>query len=892
MSFIGKTEGLRKEAGRFVRRYGRVICAVVLCVCMVVSGFPSVFFKAFASDDDADYYYELERESLWESLVTAVDEGTMFDKELEFYGEYADEYDELFEADGTLYELKNLGYKKDSDRDKVLDLRVFARVEDNIPTDSYYEVSGDEQIIFLLTNMSNDTVTVTIYVDELETEIIEVVSASEVGGVIVETAFDALKTDAVVTSAEHSAVGSSDRVESASDAVSGFDVDDVLEQVASLSLKRSNIMSAALDLSDEISDSYNSAVIASANNALRDDSAPGSSGSAESHVASGSDVSREFIDGYVYDAVRIDSKYSAVAFVTTAEDLGLDGFGIPLLQRQTILADIYEDASYDVMAADDMEIILSGLMPVDAEVKAYPVDVEIEGFDVIAAYDIAIFDSDDDEFEPDDEIEVEMNSDEIRETLGEDADLHIYHMEDINANPEEVSVISSDDGIVTFMADRFSVYVLASEIMPLAAGDTAFAVYSATDNSLTFYADTNVPTAGDTYNGKTVTNVYTEFDTGTYSSYSSVPWYSNRTNIRSVVFDESFQDVKPESMAYWFYGFTDLTDIDAADLDTSKVTTLRSTFQSCSSLTNVAGLANWDTSNVTTLYYTFRGCSNLTNVDGLANWNTSNVTNMSYMFSDCNSLITINVSNWDTSKVTDMSRMFEECTTLRTIYSDNTNFVTTSVTSGAYMFFRCYSLVGGNGTKYSSDNTTYQMAHVDGGESNPGYFAATSGLEIYKYTGDNVYEDSGWNDQRTGLAGAEFELKDGTDADANTAWFAEDVENVYTFVNWSKPDDSGDYTQTLVSGSAGMIYVYNLDAGTYYLYETKAPSGYAPLTEPVMVVVTANGTARVEIQNNIRTLLPYTGGPGTVIFEILGVLLMGSALMLFMIQKRRRRLTE
>lgn len=46
---------------------------------------------------------------------------------------------------------------------------------------------------------------------------------------------------------------------------------------------------------------------------------------------------------------------------------------------------------------------------------------------------------------------------------------------------------------------------------------TAFAVYSADDNSLDFYKRTEVPTAGSTFEGKTATAVYTGIETYTYT---------------------------------------------------------------------------------------------------------------------------------------------------------------------------------------------------------------------------------------------------------------------------------------------------------------------------------------------------------------------------------------
>ena len=62
------------------------------------------------------------------------------------------------------------------------------------------------------------------------------------------------------------------------------------------------------------------------------------------------------------------------------------------------------------------------------------------------------------------------------------------------------------------------------------------------------------------------------------------------------------------------------------------------------------------------------------------------------------------------------------CTNLRTIYVGS-GWSTAAVTSSSDMFFNCTSLVGGQGTTYSSSNPTDKTyAHIDGGTSNPGYF--------------------------------------------------------------------------------------------------------------------------------------------------------------------------
>ena len=73
--------------------------------------------------------------------------------------------------------------------------------------------------------------------------------------------------------------------------------------------------------------------------------------------------------------------------------------------------------------------------------------------------------------------------------------------------------------------------------------ETAFAVYSADDNSLDFYKRAEVPEVGDKFEFKTVTEVYTGFETGTYTlvekptdryGSSNAPWAAHQSQIETV----------------------------------------------------------------------------------------------------------------------------------------------------------------------------------------------------------------------------------------------------------------------------------------------------------------------------------------------------------------------
>ena len=84
----------------------------------------------------------------------------------------------------------------------------------------------------------------------------------------------------------------------------------------------------------------------------------------------------------------------------------------------------------------------------------------------------------------------------------------------------------------------------------------------------------------------------------------------------------------------------------------------------------------------------------------------------------------------------------------------------------------------------------------------------------------------------------------------------------------------------------------------YYLVETQAPSGYNILDSAVKVNFTDDdvkdtaGVYTVQVPNSSGIQLPITGGTGTVIFTVIGIALMGGAVVLFFLSKRKSKAKE
>ena len=101
----------------------------------------------------------------------------------------------------------------------------------------------------------------------------------------------------------------------------------------------------------------------------------------------------------------------------------------------------------------------------------------------------------------------------------------------------------------------------------------------------------------------------------------------------------------------------------------------------------------------------------------------------------------------------------------------------------------------------------------------------------------------------------------------------------------------GNAVDTITTPESGKVTFKGLDAAEYQLVETKAPDGYNKLQKPVDVTIVANydqdGTLNnwtvngggndvaLNIQNNKGTLLPETGGMGTILFTLVGAAAIG-----------------
>ena len=174
-------------------------------------------------------------------------------------------------------------------------------------------------------------------------------------------------------------------------------------------------------------------------------------------------------------------------------------------------------------------------------------------------------------------------------------------------------------------------------------------------------------------------------------------------------------------------------------------------------------------------------------------------------------------------------------------------------------------------------------------------------VAIIKYTGELV--------SPTYLADAHFALKLTNDTAADSIAFVKEADGTYRVATEAEIN-AGTTTTDLVSPTGGMIPVSGIDEGTYYLFETQAPAGYNILEGAIPFTITRDyntgalyATAEsvvatytdgvengvINVQNKAGVQLPETGGMGTTIFTIVGLVLMGAAVTVLVARKRMQR---
>ena len=144
------------------------------------------------------------------------------------------------------------------------------------------------------------------------------------------------------------------------------------------------------------------------------------------------------------------------------------------------------------------------------------------------------------------------------------------------------------------------------------------------------------------------------------------------------------------------------------------------------------------------------------------------------------------------------------------------------------------------------------------------------------------------------LAGAKFKLySNKTDADKandNAIKVSAVVDKAGHYVVDPTSTTTEFESVSSIDGKGYNLHVNGLAEGTYYLVETKAPDGFNKLTAPIVVKITKStdtdannwtiskdGTDEtdkiIDVENSTGSILPSTGGMGTIAFTVVAALL-------------------
>ena len=200
---------------------------------------------------------------------------------------------------------------------------------------------------------------------------------------------------------------------------------------------------------------------------------------------------------------------------------------------------------------------------------------------------------------------------------------------------------SSTEGIDFNSGIAFSTRIYIVIGTTAATNRTAQAIWCEGNSTLYFINDNTLynTTNNNIYKNQTVTQVWSAASvTSTPQNDKPVWWNVVKDYCKNVIFQNSFRDVRPTSLSYWFNGMKELET-----------------------------------------------------VTGIEYLNTSEVTHMSMMFASCSKLKTIDVGSFDVSKVESATSMFSGCTQLTTIYCNN-NWG--KYLEGHSMFYLCLNLLG------------------------------------------------------------------------------------------------------------------------------------------------------------------------------------------------------